>query len=283
MSVVVMIKGSNGIVIAADGSTYGDDGALKGHVSKIEPMLNLNCVFAQVGAGGLCLKLREVIGHKYQTFEELLAGVGDDLRVATEFGMLNYALAGRKPDSTVAIAGYSTERDRYEIHKISNWDKEYMDGTELKPMPAYQLYEVDDFWSNMIPPADLSERYHLNADEMIRNASHLAARWIAACRPLSCAPDPATNRKVFGCGSFIELATFQKDRFESNIVHRWPDEIGKVIDPNAGEAMPAWMKVVSESAVGEAVVRKGRAECAFDLPALTTRSALLPAVCIWVL
>ena len=45
----------------------------------------------------------------------------------------------------------------------------------------------------------------------------------------------------FGCGGFLQIALLQKDSFSSQIVHRWPDEIGKPVDPASGELMPAWL------------------------------------------
>jgi hypothetical protein len=240
MSVVVMAKGSNGIAVASDGITYDDDGIVRGITSKIEPLIHLNCLIAQVGAGGLSLALRQAMGHKYKTFDEMLHGIADDLRLATEC-MVQWTLFGRNPDSTVAIAGYSDERNAFELYRISNWNKKVAGSSEVNEFEAYTLVPVEYFWTNIVPADEYLERFRLNGDEMQKSPGMLAARWVAACRPDSRPPDPEKELPAFGCGGFIELATLTQEGFSSRIIHRWPDEIGKVIDGSVGELLPRWM------------------------------------------
>lgn len=65
-----------------------------------------------------------------------------------------YTLGDRSPDSTVALAGWSEERQQYETYRISNWDK----NVEGHPdVPAYTLVPLDGFWSNTGPDGDLED------------------------------------------------------------------------------------------------------------------------------
>lgn len=240
MSVVVMAKGTDGIAVASDGITYDDKGIVRGITSKIEPLIHLNCLIAQVGAGGLSLALRQVMGHKYRSFDEMLLGIADDLRFATDC-MVQWTLFGRTPDSTVAIAGYSDDRQAFELYRISNWKKKVAGSSEVDEFAAYSLVPVENFWTNVVPRDEYVDRFRLNADEMQKSPSMLAARWVAACRPDSRGPDPEKGPPAFGCGGFIELASLTHDGFSSQIVHRWPDEVGKLIDGSLGELIPEWM------------------------------------------
>jgi hypothetical protein len=233
-----MLRGGNGVIIAADGATYDDDGVFRGLISKIHHLPGLDCAIAQVGAGGLSLALLQVMGHKYRSFDQMLEGIADDLRIASTWGMLHYVAMGRKPDSTVAIAGYSSARERYELYRISNWDKEIVDHTRAK---AYELVPLDGFWANCLPTDDMIERFHLTGEAISSDPWSGLARWVCACRPQSRGPDPDLALPAFGCGGFVELAVLRQGQFDSRVVHRWPDEVGKRIDATVGDLVPDWM------------------------------------------
>lgn len=239
MSVVVMYRGNNGIVIAADGATYDDDGICRGTTSKIHHIPSLDCAIAQVGAGGLSLALLQVMGHRYRSFDEMLLGVADDLRMASEWGMLHYHLMGQKVDSTVAIVGYSQARERYEMYRISNWDKEIVGHEDAK---AYDLMHLDGgFWANCIPSEDVLNRYHLNGEVISADPWTGMARWVCACRTETRGPNVEENLPSFGCGGFVQVAVLREGTYESRVVHRWPDEYGKPIDVAGSDLMPAWL------------------------------------------
>lgn len=254
MSVVVMVKCSDGVVIAADGITYDDEGIMRGTTSKIEPIMNLNCVLTQVGAGGLSLALRLAMGNKYRSFDDLLMGVADDLRAATEAYQTLTAWVGGSPNSTVALAGWSDEREQYELYRISNWEKA---DVGLDVMPAYELVPVDFFWSNTLPPDDAFNRYDINVDAVSRDAMMAARRYVCACRLVSRGRDEDGGIEAFGCGAFLQTAVFQKGAFSTSIDHHWPDEVGKPIDPSIGELVPDWMMPKDEPSAAAVGVAAG--------------------------
>ncbi len=76
MTAIVMIRGDNGVVIAADGACYERDGVLTYVVSKVGLLPEINCVMAARGTVGIVDRL---VTSRYEIadFEAFLASVCD--------------------------------------------------------------------------------------------------------------------------------------------------------------------------------------------------------------
>lgn len=241
MSAIVSIRGDDGVVIAADTISYSTTGeVLSLTACKVLPVLEMNCVIGNVGIGGFTTTLRDCIGAKYIDFDEMLLGIVDDFRIVHEhFVDRSYAEFAGNVNATVMVAGWSEKNQRFETFRISSRQKEIVVAGESSWSSAFSLVETPGCWVSSAYRQVDCERFGINWEEEGPNLVDLAQRIICACRAASSASGSGDFEGLpYAVGGQLQVTLLQKNHITQWVAHRWPDQIGELVNPEAGDPMP---------------------------------------------
>lgn len=223
MSAICMIRGANGVFAADDGVFYGPDGRLRGFGSKILLMPESSSVIVAQGMGLLLPALRFEIGFRATDFDlvtEALPASFESIIVGLR------RESGVETNGALYVGGYSPARERFETYAIgSKPDRDTLPFT-LRPT----AYAEGSPW----PDAALTARYGLDDPEIVASPFDIAARFLACARHVACPMDRDPTVSAFQVGGFAQVAMVTVEGCSTQIIHRWPDQVGEFIDPDAG-------------------------------------------------
>ncbi len=218
-----MIRGANGVFAAADGVFYGSDGRVRGFGSKILLMPESNAVIVAQGMGLLLPALRFEIGFRATDFDQ----VTEALPAAFESVIRGLRReSGVETNGALYLGGFSPARERFETYRIASKSDPDTPAFTLRPT----AYAEGSPW----PDADLTARYGLDDPEIVASPFDIAARFLACARHIACPLDGDSSIAAFQVGGFAQVAMVTVEGCSTQIIHRWPDRVGELIDPNAG-------------------------------------------------
>jgi len=239
MSAIAVICRDDGIVIANDTIAYDDAGIVRSvSAGKVQPILELNCVIGNVGAGNLTAMLRAQMAQKYRDFDEVLEGIVDDFRFAY-FYMVANGTCDIGQAATVVLCGWSAQRGRPEAYRVSVRDKEMHGPPDIGiiKVPAFTLASVGGDWCSS--SYEKADRFALGVNEET-DSIKLAARYICAARARSNIKGSGDFDGIpYYVGGEIHVTVLRDRDIRTFVAHHWPDEIGKPLDKDAGDPMPA--------------------------------------------
>lgn len=246
MSCVALAIADDAIVLAADGAFYDEhDGAVQGFASKVLPLPERNAVIAWTGLGLFGQALYWEIGQRLLSFDKLVAMLPEAARLAHLKLCVGAGRHNLHPDNnkvSVLLAGYSDERERFEAYRVVSYAKDtfYTNGELAGRLEPWVMNPIEWVWASHAPPAEVCEEFGLT--EPPADLVELCARYVCANRPLSgtVRDEDGNIEGVYGVGGFLQMVIVKRDHVQSWIAHRWPDEIGKPVDPTVGEPMPAF-------------------------------------------
>jgi hypothetical protein len=230
MSIIVAYRTDDAVLVASDGIATDDDGVVLGITSKIDYLPEFNAVIGGVGIGSLSTLALFHLRAKYRDFDELLQGIGHDLALATQhLVLLHEAALPFGSNGTLFVAGWSDARQRFEMYRIGNWEKEKVlpDGS-TETMPAFSLQPIGAHWASARPTQEAARAHGVDAPTSEgTNLNDRAVSFVRACRASGSIKD--ADGHALHVGGFIQVTILERDRCHTEIVHRWPDEIGKPI------------------------------------------------------
>jgi hypothetical protein len=114
---------------------------------------------------------------------------------------------------------------------------------ELTVLDPWVVHAVPDgIYCSHSPAADTAEKFGL-LDIDGKNVNELVARFVCASRADSSESGGGDFAGLpFYVGGFLQMTLLQPNRIECWIAHRWPDEIGKIVDPTSGEPLPQFVR-----------------------------------------
>ena len=237
MSVIAHFRQENGICIASDGVAYDDQGIIRGHVSKVLPIIELNCLIATTGFGGFGANLRDRLAISVRNFDELIDKTVEEmmgLQIALQ------ALQNEIPvNATVLLAGWSDQRERFETYKIHTRPRKITNGVtgEMTVSEPWTVIPTTQFWcSNAIP----EELFKEVCGDNIPPLDQLA-QVVCLSRQMSgeISTDPQNDGTPYAAGGFLQYTWIDRKKIITWIAHRWPeDEIGKPLNPKLGVLAP---------------------------------------------
>ena len=231
------------MIFASDTICYGEHGkVLSTTAGKVLPVQELNCVIGNVGLAGLTTTLRDCIGMRYRDFDDLLGGIVEDFRsVHSDYVDRHHDSDAPQLNATVVIAGWSESRMQFETYRLSTRQKEIIFAGESTTSGPFELVSTEGCWvSSAYRPEDC-ERFGIDFESENVNLLDLAARIVCACRAASSSSGSGDFAGLpYAVGGQLQITLLQRDRITQWVAHRWPDEIGQVVDPLAGDAMPAF-------------------------------------------
>lgn len=245
MSALICLRGTDGVVLVSDGICYAEDGMIMGtRVSKVMPFNEWNCVVGAVGAGPVLHAFRDRLQHRPEGFDDVKRVAVDYLQdVHRDLERQNYY---HPVHFTVLLTGISEETGEFESLAVSSREKPAAGDNGLVVVrPAWELTPLPWLWSSAATLSEPCKQFGIDFESReafggCANAIDLGVRLVCALRSTSGPIDPELSDDPghFAVGGFIQTTLFTRDRIEQRIVHRWPDEWGKYLDPAAGDAKP---------------------------------------------
>lgn len=239
MTAFAMMRLSDRIVTAADGAIYMPNGQIAGFHSKMLHLPHASAVMACAGPSFLLGYVKLMLTAEAQSFDALLAAAPQIIsRAYTE---LRTDIDWRAP-FYIGIGGYSDERRRFESYYMRSVDQEE-NGPGSLPGAAWELMPSPELFAIPWPDEDASARVNFDTTQpeppFILDAETAVTKIVAASRFIR---SEGRYGEAPGCslvGGFIELASTLRECTQQQIVHRWPDRVNDLIDPNNGEPLPA--------------------------------------------
>jgi|GEM_PF-3498892 len=244
MSGMIMTRYASGIVCLTDGMTCAGDNdpTLTGIMSKPIVITHMPAVITMTG-DYVSLHIGLLThAHTWRDFDELLANFRQAVGEQIEWHLRNSDLT--EIGCRYFIGGYSPSRDRWETYQIETYAyfSDPWDGIgELTPAPEVAMAPA--------PGVDELVRYGIDAkmdgDRLDVHLENLDMDTLIRLMRAQRATEigfgiRSENNWVPGhmVGFFIESTVLERDLCVRRIEWRWPDEIGKPIDPTQeGEAV----------------------------------------------
>lgn len=227
MTAINLIRQRDAVHILSDGAACGPDGGVLFFTPKVFPLPHLR---AAVAARGNLLALplvTEFLATMASTYDDLAGTSVKALREATILRKINTARGKESPldDSLqIFIAGFSNASKPDAFTVLSR---------ESDGLPAYAAVPVHAF---SFAPFDKPAQDELGtlfggrtADEIDPRVDGL--RILESQRRHKMKNQHAGGEPVFGVGGFAQLTTIRRDMITTEVLHRWPDEVGKKIAP----------------------------------------------------
>lgn len=238
MSVVAVIVGPNGVLMAGDGVSTDSAGNVAGYVSKIIPMPEMKAVIGVTGMGGFGLLLQWNFPHWVKCFDDLIEALPACVRGVTHY-MVSNDLGGTD-QVCVVVAGWSDERQAYEAWRIVNYAKEAVidaQGTK-RTLTPYELYPIPQgLWASTGTDQDVLRECGV-IDGPDCSDQEMLVRMVFAARIIGAGTVNEGGVQI-NVGGFVQLAQVNRDYVVTWMPHRWLEDVpGKPVNADLGMRVP---------------------------------------------
>lgn len=245
MTAIAIVRGAEGLAFATDGLAIDVTGRAAAVVSKAALFPEWSCVFANRGSAMATARMQNALQRLAYSGACRIGGFDDVLALLPELSGALHAEILREgavyPNFSFMIGGYSAERDRCESYSLRSQEFAYHDGVQDLVQAPYTLAELPAMHFAPTPTRESAIAAGMRPpDQPLEDGVHMAVRAICAARldQGATTDDPAEMHHV---GGFVQLTTLFRDRLTSEIVHRWPDPLGEMVDPRRGDLLPGWL------------------------------------------
>lgn len=219
MTALVAIVREEGIVIYSDGACYGRDGTLAFQRQKVDVLMHVPCIIAARGEHQQARWSKYVLDwFDVRDFDGLVDIMPQLLAQAADFA----PKVNEPVNLCILIGGWSKRSCSWELHRATNG----VDGPEVKKISTA-------FYSEPAPPREMLITHGLMKDDEgldLRGGDESIIRYMQCQRETKFEFGPShQGEEDLGCivGSFIQRTALTHDEATTEIIHRWPDEIGK--------------------------------------------------------
>ena len=234
MTALAILPLDDGIVVACDAALYDPrDGTLVGLTSKVALVPEWNCIIAQRGVGLFLQAVRyQLSALGVSSFDE---AIGSVIEAATE--VHGQFFGDEEGQWSLFLAGRSEERAAFEVWSLRSTEFQYRDETgDVKTVEPFTLHPLTGFYCAPSPTVEALEKVGIvgtpEFPTNVEEAQSFVTKIVAAARQK---PD---ENGFFNVGGFLQSSMLFKDTAVSSIVHRWPDTVGKPIDPSLDLPLP---------------------------------------------
>ncbi len=200
----------DGIVLLTDGAWYTSEGIVQAIASKILVLPHIPAAIAARGPVAL-QPLLFGIAYPCRDFEDLLTSLKNFEDHLVSFVKSNSNVDNPLLDQfEVLIAGYSHERKGFETYVTANYQSlTLLSGDQVSPPPDAAIIKQSGW---QIPALN---RFDADRDGL---------------RLMDCQRAIGPPHVV---GGFVQKTIVERDGVRSSIIHTWPDEVGRKINPEA--------------------------------------------------
>jgi hypothetical protein len=222
MTAGVFVIQGNGIEIFSDGASYDAVGVMGELGSKVLPVPHCSAFVFASGQGNAVRLVKDKLAH-CDDFDDMIRWIGTFTKGAALEARMIY---GDHINLLTVIGGFSEREQEWQI-----WDSavsQPIDGDPIVRDPKKR----GNFFSNTMPPDDKLTEYGFGTvDNFIWNYSvDDGVRFLEAIRHTKQRLHADNLEEGCRCGGFIERTIIQRDKAYSEIIHRWPDRIGKKLN-----------------------------------------------------
>ncbi len=238
MSGMIMIRRNDGIELLSDGGTFRStsDFTITGITSKPILLPHISSVIACGGTAEISFFLKANQVQRWQSFDQMMKEIEDGLREEAA-NVFRYSPTRRSINAILMIGGFSTARQQWEscmvVMQIDH------------PLAEPKFTRFDDLWFLFAPaptPEGL-ERCGFDPtniqieDRSTENAIRFMHAMRASQQSMGEIGDDADSAPTGSTiAGFIERVVVLHDQVITQIMWRWPDKVGEMVDTdNEGE------------------------------------------------
>lgn len=234
MTAINVIRQASAVHVLSDGVFCDPDGV----VCEIGPnafeLPHLPAVLAIRGPTHFMPFLVHRLARECRCFDDLIRRVvAAALEVYASFPMTlgTVGFGAVEPGFELVVAGWSTKRNKPESYLVAGVEPEFRQGRKRKAWELLELPEV--LIAPRIGDAQIgSIRWTVPESAETFQPEVDGLKLLEAQRRLRGASDGHPQRGLaHRIGGFIQLATISPDGIVSRILQRWPDEVGRKIEP----------------------------------------------------
>ncbi|MBP1297468.1 hypothetical protein [Bradyrhizobium elkanii] len=238
MTAIVAIVKKDGIVVYSDGACYGRDGTLAFERQKTDVLMHIPCIIAARGEHQQGRWLKYALDwYDVRDFDGLVDLMPSLLTHAADFA----PRVDEPINLCVLFGGWSERSSSWELYRaVVNADE----GSEVKKVPTA-------FYSEPVPPREMLIAYGLMKDEGLdlRGGDQSMIRYMHCQRQAKFAFGPShQGEESTGCivGSFIQRTALATDEAATEIIYRWPDEVGEPLGLSYFDMTPKMLAYFEE-------------------------------------
>ena len=224
MSAYFAIRADDAVHLFTDAAWYDETETLTKIETKVIEFPDLNLVATGRGELGIVAMLAGSMARGAKTFDEVIERAP---RVLAEAEASLPAIYGETASAwELLICGWSESRERPEMHIALGY---------RSPMPGMEPWQLYEWMADVIGAPDIpAETVDMDIDAMLARAPDalgLAVLSIMRDTPqpnYSLGPDAPSGHWI---GGFAEHSTVSRDGIRRAVLHEWPDEVGRKIEP----------------------------------------------------
>lgn len=267
MTALYMAVTESGIVMMTDGVAYDGDGVIRQIHQKQLVRSDIGVVAASSGSGPFCQLLdalcTEYSPASFDDFHRLMPGM---LRLAlgdmerwrkADLAQGKTWATEQKSYAFILYGGYSDEQQKFIGYCISTYLIEPFGPKSLEPFTPepMRLFAKPETTPEARRTAGLGD--DMAADLARDGAQVYGAKLILAMRRSPYALHGVGSVMGYGVGGFVQYTFLERNRATTDVLWRWPDEIGRVIDPDEDVQIvvgqPSNVDSAEQEALGEPV------------------------------
>lgn len=237
MAAINVIRQSQAVHIVSDGAFCDATGIICDIGPNAFALPHLPAALAIRGSAHFMPFLVHRLSRECRSFDDLLVRV---VQTAVEvhasfpmaFGTLDYGSI--EPDFDLVVVGWSKNHDATASYLISSHERVVGQGLEAK---AWQLLELPDVL--IAPPIAEKQisatgwKVPFTAEEFRPEIDGLALLKAQRLSRRELDPRSGMRGHVFVVGGFVQLTSVSARGVSSDVLHWWPDTIGRRIDPQS--------------------------------------------------
>ena len=220
MSAYILGKSGDAMHFFTDGGLFADDGTLIGIYQKTHVIAHMPAAVTFLGSELWGAMLYVDMCRERPEFDQVLAEIVEMLKNYEE--KIVQMLGAPSPKFECLLVGYSKSRKGLARFIITNND--------LNQLEKWKLVELEEDTINPLPSPEALRAVGWTFPDSFDVGRE--GKTIMQAQRLTLLPHK-DGTIASGVGGFIQHTIIKCDQITTRIVHRWPDEVGKRLAPEA--------------------------------------------------
>jgi hypothetical protein len=251
LSAIISLRQREAVHILCDGAVYDSGGTLQGVLSKSFAIPHLSAVIAARGPAVALPFIATRLSTLFSSFDELAAGIEAELPKIIEDSETLFALSGAT-STEMAVIGWSEKDDIGKAFTIQTDDAsetraEYAD---IEQPESFKLIERPVAFALPAPSAEIMRAAGLRSDiDIDKIVPEIDLLQIMEMQRQSLIE--FNGQEIYVVGGLALLSTVRRGgTITQRVIHRWPDAIGELIQPEPIDNWAAWRAALTIKSAG---------------------------------
>jgi len=217
MSAVNIYQDGDAVEVWTDAAIYETDGEILGFIDKVVKVEDINAAVAVQGDLRLLAAMEALLPGAFDSFDDLVEGLSEFAEGVWD------ATQGACLPTIFRAAGYSTSRERLEVWSVAVGETQHHPAGAAQLLPHGQI---------LVTPGStelfgrLQRKGLLNDDGLSADTEAERLAVMRAQRETEFPYEVANGRAIRMVGGWAQRTVVRKGSVSTEIVERWPDEIG---------------------------------------------------------